>query len=95
VLPGLRYVQVTVFHPSERAQAGHLDIRRFRDVPPDVLARLTAEEDALIREAIGEFTPRERSAFGEALLSTLVHDQRLGGLGTLPVVATEPGAQSP
>jgi len=92
VLPGLRYVQVTVFHPSERAQTGHLDIRRFRDVPPDVLARLTAEEDALIREAIGEFTPRERSAFGEALLSTLVHDvNALRGLLGDPaeVVVTE------
>ena len=93
VLPGLRYVQVTIFHPSERAQAGHHDVRRFRDVPPDVLARLTAEEDALIREAIGgAFTPRERSAFAEALLSTLVHDvNALRGLVGEPaeVVTTE------
>ncbi|MBI3454330.1 MAG: Gfo/Idh/MocA family oxidoreductase [Candidatus Rokubacteria bacterium] len=74
VLGDLRYVQVTVFHPSERAQIAHHDIRRVRDVSADVLARLTAEEDALIREAIGPFTPRERWAFGEALLSTLVHD---------------------
>src|SRR5262249_20684237 len=74
VLPDLRYVQVTVFHPSERAQIDHHDIRRFRDVPPDVLARLRAEEDAVIREAIGDFTPRERMAFSDALLSTLVHD---------------------
>ncbi len=70
----LRYVQVTVFHPSERAQTAHHDIRRFRDVPPAVRGRLVAEEDALVREAIGEFAPRERSAFAEALLSTLVHD---------------------
>jgi predicted dehydrogenase len=99
VRSGLRYVQVTVFHPSERAQSGHHDIRRFRDVPPDVLARLTAEEDALIREAIGEFTPRERVAFSEALLSTLVHDvNAVRGLLGEPaeVVATEfwAGAES-
>lgn len=99
VLPTLRYVQVTVFHPSERAQAGHHDIRRVRDVPADVLARLGAEEDALIREAIGEFTPRERTAFAEALLSTLVHDvNAVRGLLGEPaeVVATEfwAGAES-
>ncbi|HEV8676597.1 MAG TPA: Gfo/Idh/MocA family oxidoreductase [Methylomirabilota bacterium] len=74
LLDTLRYVQVTVFHPSERAQIAHHDIRRFRDVPADVLSRLRTEEDALVREAIGEYTPRERTAFAEALLSTLVHD---------------------
>jgi predicted dehydrogenase len=92
LLPDLRYVQVTVFHPSERAQAGHHDIRRVRDVPADVVARLVAEEDALIKEAIGEFTPRARYAFAEALLSTLVHDvNALRGLLGDPaeVVATE------
>jgi predicted dehydrogenase len=99
VLPGLRYVQVTVFHPSERAQTGHHDIRRFRDVPADVLARLRAEEDTVIREAIGDFTPRERVAFSEALLSTLVHDvNAVRGLVGDPaeVVATEfwAGAES-
>jgi predicted dehydrogenase len=88
----LRYVQVTVFHPSEQAQIAHHDIRRFRDVPADVLGRLRAEEDALLREAIGEFTPRERTAFAEALLSTLVHDvNALRGLVGDPaeVVTTE------
>ncbi len=99
LLPNLRYVQVTVLHPSERAQSGHHDIRRFRDVPTGVLARLRAEEDALIREAIGDFTPRERVAFSEALLSTLVHDvNAVRGLVGDPaeVVATEfwAGAES-
>jgi predicted dehydrogenase len=99
VVPDLRYVQVTVFHPSEKAQIDHHDIRRFRDVPPDVLARLRAEEDEVIREAIGDFTPRERMAFSDALLSTLVHDvNALRGLVGDPaeVVATEfwAGAES-
>ncbi len=92
VLRDLRYAQVTVLHPTERAQAAHHDVRRVRDVPADVIARLVAEEDALIREAIGEFTPRERSAFAEALLSTLVHDVNAvrGLLGDpAEVVATE------
>ena len=88
----LRYIQVTVFHPSERAQTAHHDIHRFRDIPRDVAARLAAEEDALIREAIGPFAPRERWAFSEALLSTLVHDvNALRGLVGEPddVVMTE------
>jgi predicted dehydrogenase len=96
VLPGLladlRYVQVTVFHPSERAQVDHHDIRRVRDVPAEVVKRLVADEDAVIREAIGEFGPRERYAFAEALLSTLVHDvNALRGLVGDPaeVVTTE------
>ncbi len=96
LVPGLRdqlrYVQVTIFHPSEAAQAGHHDIRRVRDVPADRLARLAAEEDALLREAIGPFAPRERWAFAEALLSTLVHDVNAvrGLLGDpAEVVATE------
>jgi len=92
VLPDVRYVQVTVFHPSERAQTAHHDIRRVRDVPADVVARLVADEDALIREAIGDFAPRERFAFAEALLSTLVHDvNALRGLVGDPaeVVTTE------
>ena len=35
---------------------------------------LRAEQDRLIREAIGEFTPLERRVFADNLLSTLVHD---------------------
>src|SRR5262249_6173785 len=57
------------------------------------------ETDALLQEAIGEFTPRERMAFAEGLLSTLVHDvNALRGLVGDPaeVVATEfwAGAES-
>jgi predicted dehydrogenase len=74
LLPDLRYVQVTILHPTERAQAAHHDIRRVADVSPEAGARLTAEEDALIREAIGPFDPAARYAFAEGLLSTLVHD---------------------
>jgi predicted dehydrogenase len=93
----LRYVQITVFHPSERAQTAQHDVRRVRDVPDDVVKRLRAEEDALLREAMGEFTPGERWAFAEALLSTLVHDvNALRGLVGEPaeVVTTEFWAES-
>ena len=85
--PGFRYAQpliqgmknlqaitITVLHPDEPNQAGHHDIRRFMDVPADVRAKLLADQDALVREAIGDFTPLERRVFANNLLSTLVHD---------------------
>ncbi len=85
--PGFRYAQpliqkmrnlqaihITVLHPNEENQIGHHDIRRFPDVPADVRVKLRADQDALIREAIGEFTPLERRVFAGNLLSTLVHD---------------------
>lgn len=73
-LKNLQAIHITVLHPSEANQAGHHDIRRPPDVPADVRARLRAEQDVLIREVIGDFTPLERRAFAENLLSTLVHD---------------------
>ncbi|MBI4536942.1 MAG: Gfo/Idh/MocA family oxidoreductase [candidate division NC10 bacterium] len=73
----LQTIQITVLHPNEANQAGHHDIRRFTDVPPNVQAKLRADQDALIREAIGDFTPLERRVFAGNLLSTLVHDINL------------------
>ena len=73
-LPNLQAIHITILHPSEANQIGHHDIRRFPDVPPDVRARLRADQDRLIREVIGDFTPLERRVFADNLLSTLVHD---------------------
>ena len=70
----LQAIHITVLHPSEANQSGHHDIRRFMDVPADVRAKLRADQDALIRETIGDFTPLERRVFANNLLSTLVHD---------------------
>ncbi len=73
-MPDLQTIHITVLHPSEAMQIGHHDIRRFMDVPVDVRARLRADQDALIHEAVGEVTPLERRVFADNLLSTLVHD---------------------
>ncbi len=73
-MKNLQAIHLTVLHPSEANQIGHHDIRRFLDVPADTRAALRAEQDALIREVIGDFTPLERRVFAENLLSTLVHD---------------------
>jgi len=76
-LPNLQTIHITVLHPSEQHQAGHHDIRRVMDVPAAVRERLRAEQDGLIREVIGDFTPLERRLFANNLLSTLVHDINL------------------
>lgn len=73
-LKNLQAIHITVLHPSEQNQIGQHDIRRFMDVPADVRAKLRTEQDALIREVVGDFTPLERRVFADNLLSTLVHD---------------------
>jgi predicted dehydrogenase len=70
----LQAIEITVLHPSEANQIGHHDVRRVPDVPAVVRDRLRADQDRLVREAIGEFTPLERRVFAGNLLSTLVHD---------------------
>jgi predicted dehydrogenase len=76
-LRDLQAIHITVLHPSEASQIGHHDVRRVPDVPAEARERLRAEQDALIREVIGEFTPLERRVFADSLLSTLVHDINL------------------
>jgi predicted dehydrogenase len=73
-LKDLQAIHITILHPSEGNQIGHHDVRRFADVPAKVQKQLRAEQDTLIREVIGEFTPLERRVFANNLLSTLVHD---------------------
>lgn len=73
-LKDLQAIHITILHPSEGNQIGHHDVRRFPDVPAKAQKQLRTEQDALIREVIGDFTPLERRVFANNLLSTLVHD---------------------
>lgn len=73
-LRDLQAIEITILHPSEANQIAHHDIRRFPDVPEAARTQLRQEQDRLIREAIGEFSPLERRVFADNLLSTLVHD---------------------
>ena len=85
-MPDVRAIQITILHPSEANQIGHHGVRRFPDVPEESRLRLRADQDRLIREVIGDFTPLERQVFAENLLSTLVHDVNLlRGLSGDPV----------
>lgn len=76
-LRDLQAIEITVLHPSEANQIAHHDARRYLDVSAPLRDRLRADQDRLIREAIGEFTPLERRVFAGNLLSTLVHDINL------------------
>ena len=73
----LQAIHVTILHPSEANQVGHHDLRRFGDVPAALGQALRAEQDRLVRELIGDFTPLERRVLTGNLLSTLVHDVNL------------------
>jgi predicted dehydrogenase len=72
-LADLQAIRIEILEPSEASQIAHHDIRRIPDVPADTRARFRAEQDALVREVIGDFTPVERQVFTENLLGTLVH----------------------
>ncbi len=73
-MPDLEAIHITILHPNEVNQVGHHNLHRFPDVPAEVRTQLRATQDALIHEAIGDFTPLERRVFSDNLLSTLVHD---------------------
>jgi predicted dehydrogenase len=70
----------------------HHRIDRAADVPQDVLARLRAESDALVREAVGEVPGWLQYAYVEVLLGSIIHDiNALRGLIGAPeaVLSTE------
>lgn len=71
----VRYVQINTLHPAEDDYLGIHGILRFNDVPVDVLARLSAEQEQLYDEAIGPVQPASlRNVYGNILLGSMVHD---------------------
>ncbi|MGE5849382.1 MAG: Gfo/Idh/MocA family protein [Candidatus Methylomirabilota bacterium] len=72
-LKKLQTIHITILEDAAQNQLAHHDIQRFSDVPANVRASLQADQHALIREAIGDFTPLEGRIFGHNLLSTMVH----------------------
>jgi predicted dehydrogenase len=87
-----RAVEVHIWHPSEPQYLAHHRIDRASDVPSDVLARLRAENEALVREAIGDVPDWLGFAYVEVLLGSIIHDiNALRGLIGAPeaVLSTE------
>jgi predicted dehydrogenase len=95
-LEHLRAIEVHIWHPSEPQYLAHHRISRARDVDPQLLARLRAEHDALICEAVGDVPGWLRYAYEEVLLGSIIHDiNALRGLVGAPeaVLSTEIWAQ--
>ncbi len=80
----LRYVQINVLHPDPDLYYAHHRIKRFRDIPPETLAALSAEDDRLTIEAIGEVPPLMRQLYRDVVLGSMCHDTNAlrGILGT-------------
>ena len=91
-LRGLRAVEVHIWHPSEPQYLAHHRISRAADVPRETIERLRAENDALVREAIGPQPDWLQYAYVEVLLGSIIHDiNALRGLLGAPdaVLSTE------
>lgn len=87
-----RAVEVHIWHPAESLHLAHHRIDRAGDVPADVLDRLRAEYDALVREAVGDVPGWLSYAYAEVLLGSIIHDiNALRGLIGAPdaVLSTE------
>jgi len=93
----VRAVQVTVLHPSDRSQLAFARLPEPpADVPAEVLDRLRAQEDELIRAAIGDAPPEARGLY-MTILNSICHDLSLlrllaGGPSGVDHVTTWPGA---
>ncbi|MEZ4667295.1 MAG: Gfo/Idh/MocA family oxidoreductase [Anaerolineae bacterium] len=89
----IRYAQINTLHPAEDDYLSIHGILRFDDIPGEVLARLSREQEQLYDEAIGAVRPSSlRNVYGNILLGSMVHDMNaLRGLLGEPdeVLSTE------
>ncbi|MGI8855660.1 MAG: Gfo/Idh/MocA family protein [Thermomicrobiales bacterium] len=69
-----RYVQINVLHPDPDLYYAHHRLKRFRDVPPETLATLQADDDRLTVEAIGDVSPLMRQIYRDIILGSMCHD---------------------
>jgi predicted dehydrogenase len=90
-MEAIRFVQVNHLHPSNDLHLRQFDVRRYKDVPDEVVERTRALRDAARRDAIGDVTPDVEQAF-YLMAGSMIHD--LYGMRTMlgmpsEVVATE------
>ncbi len=80
-----RLVRVTVLHPEDRHQIGHLRIRPYTDADPAALEAAEAEETAGVREALGDVPSTLAHLYRSVLLGSVVHQvSLLRALGLTP-----------
>jgi predicted dehydrogenase len=68
-----RFVQVNHLHPNNDLHLKEFKVLRFADFPAEASAALREEDTRLTREAIGEATPSEISAY-KTVLGSMIHD---------------------
>lgn len=68
-----RLVRHTVYHPSHRSQYGHLDLLRFDDADPQVLAAAEAYALERVAEAIGHLPSRWADLYRKFLVGSVIH----------------------
>ncbi len=69
-----RSIEVTVLHPSAAAQLAHTAPLAAGDMPPETLARLRRESDALAEQALGPAARELGRLYTDVLLGSIVHD---------------------
>jgi predicted dehydrogenase len=73
--PEPRSVEVTVLHPPSAPQLAHAGLLPpAADVAPDTIARLLAEEAAVLERALGDAPAWLAQLYTEVLLGSVVHD---------------------
>ena len=82
----IRFVQVNHLHPDNAHHLRQFDVRRFDDLPVEVVERTQAARGAAVREAIGDASPAVQRAFS-LLSGSAIHD--LYGLRVLLGVASD------
>lgn len=74
-LSDLRYIRVTTLEAPLLPYVQHYRLHRVNDVPAETLAALRAEQNALLREALGDSIPEGfLRLYSDVLLDSLVHE---------------------
>lgn len=70
-----RLVRITTLEAPLPPYVRHHRLTRHADIPADTLAALVADQEALVREALGpESSPEIRHVYADVLLDNLVHE---------------------
>lgn len=83
-----RLVRHTVYHPSHRSQYGHLDLLRFDDADPQVLAADEAYALERVAEAIGQLPSQWADLYRKFLVGSVIHTASVfrATMGMLPQI---------
>lgn len=79
-MDNIRFIQVNHLHPNNDLHVRQFDVRRFDDIPADVIAATQSARQAARQEAIGDVPPHVEKAF-HLLAGSMIHD--LYGMRTM------------